>query len=76
MNLSSITEEYVAKISNRDIINLHYRLHQVYHLNKNKNYNKNESLINKTHSVIVAEMASRKIRHNTNLESALEALFN
>lgn len=74
MNGYQITHESVARIENRDLLNQHYRIHQMYRVWKREN--KNLDVLKKKHSIVVSEMQKRGINHTTNLEHAIEALFN
>lgn len=75
MKLSKIDKRSLSESTNRDLLNLHYRIHQLYRLCEIKKSNLDVRVLKEKHKVIVSEMTSRNIRHTTNLEHAIEAIF-
>lgn len=75
MKLVQVTTETVNRSTNRDLLNMHYQIHQIYRLVKLERSNMSKDILQEKHLVIVQEMKKRKIRHNTTLEQALEAIF-
>jgi hypothetical protein len=76
MKLIQITTKTVSKITNRELLNLHYRIHQLYRLWKLKKTKIDADMLRDKHKIVTLEMKKRNIRHTTNLEHAIEALFN
>ena len=75
MKLSQITAETLTKINNRSLLNLHFRIHQLYRLWKLKQTKIDVAMLKDKHRLVVSEMKTRGIRHTTNLEQAIEAIF-
>ena len=75
MRLAQITEKSIFDVSNRELLNLHYRIHQLYRLSELKQSKIDSTILTEKHSIVVAKMKNRNIRHTTNLEHAIEALF-
>jgi hypothetical protein len=70
-----ITTTTAKKASNKELLNLHYRIHQLHRLGELKRIKIDMEMLKEKHSIIASEMTSRKIRHTTSLEQAMEALF-
>ena len=62
MKLKDINKRSIRRVSNQELLMLHYRLHQLYSLNhKNKRV---AELIVEKHKIVVAEMLRRGMKHN------------
>lgn len=61
MKLENISAESIKTISNRELVALHFRIHQLWAQRKYKKMN--VSLLKQKHEIIVAEMTRRGLRH-------------
>ena len=75
MKLEHINEQSVSEVSKRELLNLHYRIHQINRLYKLEQSNVDIDMLKEKHAVVGTEMLKRKIRHSTSLEHAIEAIF-
>jgi hypothetical protein len=75
MKLAEITASSLSTVTNRELLNLHFRIHQLYRLWKLKRSNIDAEMLKEKHCLVAAEMKKRGIRHTTNLEQAIEAIF-
>ena len=65
MKINDITEESVKTISDKELLSLHYRLHQQYGLAKKRNDLKTAKFIKSKHKIVIAEMAQRLKDHKS-----------
>lgn len=68
MTLDRITPESLEKISNKELLNLHIRVHQLYSLAVIRNNKDLANELYRTHGYIVSEMSKRKIKHSSPLK--------
>lgn len=68
MTIDRITPESLEKISNKELLNLHIRVHQLYSLALMRNNKDLADELYRTHGYIVNEMLKRKIKHSSNLD--------
>ncbi len=69
MRLDEVDKSSLKKIPNKELVNMHYRTHQLHSLHKKK-HPINRSYLKfliKTHDTIVKEMLDRNINHNSPL---------
>jgi len=71
MKLKIITPEELEKISNKELISLHYRTHQLYSLSLKKDSILLLSLLKCTHNIISEEMKKRGLTHLSLIERYL-----
>jgi hypothetical protein len=66
MKLKDITLDSVQPLSNREIVSIHRRIHQLYTLAIAKKSNKEYvGLLVKSHRIVSNEMKKRKLQHRT-----------
>jgi len=65
MKLSDISYSSLKKVSTKELVNLHRRLHQLYSLQKKRN--KDITQLVKIHNIITKEIKDRKLKHYSNL---------
>jgi len=66
MKLTDITKQSVKKVSNKELVSLHHRLHQLFTVAISRKSSKEliEFLI-KVHNIIAGEMKKRNLQHRT-----------
>jgi hypothetical protein len=69
MKLIELNSESLKKVSNKELISLHRRIHQLYFLEKRKN--KDTKQLKIYHDLILNEIKNRKLNHKSNLESTM-----
>ncbi len=68
MNIYDINKESIKQISNKELILLHYRLHQLYGAyvkKQNLKINKLKNFLKKAHEIIIKEMETRNLKHSS-----------
>lgn len=68
MNIYDINKKSIEHISNKELVLLHYRIHQLYGHYKNKKSLKIDQLkkfLKKAHIIIIEEMENRGLKHNS-----------
>ena len=65
MNISNVNKNSIKKISNTELLNLHYRIHQLYTNAKKVNNKKMMIFYNEKHDILVAEMNQRGLKHKS-----------
>ena len=65
MKLTQITTQSIKKVSNREVLNLHYRIHQLWGQRKTKKID--TKLLREKHDIVVIEMKRRGMNHTTPL---------
>jgi len=76
MILKDVHPETVKHISNKELLNLHYRTHQLYSVAKKKHKPEFQKFLISVHTVIMKEMLSRGLTHKTDiLEGYLKVLY-
>ena len=74
MKLSEVNINTIKKVSDKELLNLHYRLHQLYqNAKKNNNIDKIKEY-KRIHNIVIKEMDRRKLKHKSPLR-LLEFLF-
>jgi len=78
MKLINVTSSSVKKITNKELLNMHRRCHQLYVVAKKRNNKNLIKLVQTKHSVLVKEMLSRKMKHSSPLttSSSLKLISN
>lgn len=71
MEIHKITQNTISKVSNKELVNMHYRIHQQYSLAKKKNDKQKMTKLKEKHEIVVKEMKKRGINHNSILENYL-----
>jgi len=80
MRLEQITPETIKVVSNRELVALHFRIHQLWAQRKYKKMN--VKLLKEKHAIIISEMKNRGLIHKehvmkrmmSKLETYLEGL--
>lgn len=68
MNIYDINKDTIRSISNKELILIHYRVHQLYGTYKNKKSQKIDKLkifLKKAHVIIMDEMKNRDLNHSS-----------
>lgn len=63
MKIVDININSLSKVSDKELLNLHWRCHQLYISFKKKNNVKGMALLKSKHDIIVKEMKKRKMKH-------------
>lgn len=71
MRLESITEITIRKVSDKELLNLHYRIHQLYSLAKKRNDKNSMYFLKGKHKIVAKEMETRGIKHVSPIDSTL-----
>lgn len=72
MQHSEISEKSLQQISDTKLVNLHFKMHQLYGIFiKRKDVNSKNELI-KAHNIVVRELEKRNLDHKTPLPTTLE----
>jgi len=80
MKLDSVTAETIKDITNSELTNLHWRIHQLWAQKKYKKMN--VSILKSAHTIVIGEMKARGLNHiedamkkmTSKLETYLEGL--
>lgn len=67
MKLANVTTGSVRKISNKELLSLHWRMHQLYTVAKKRGNKKLVILLKEKHKILVDEMKRRGIKHQSSL---------
>lgn len=67
MKIVDINNNSISKVSDKELINLHWRIHLLYKQFKKKNDSKSVLNLERKHELIVKEMKKRGYKHNTPL---------
>lgn len=68
MNIYDINKKSIEHISNKELVLLHYRIHQLYGAYVGKQSSKIDNLkkfLKNVHKIIIEEMESRDLKHNS-----------
>jgi len=77
MKLHEINKISIKKISNKELLRLHSRVHQLYGAAKKRKVNPDFiNFLKNIHKTMVNEMTRRKMKHKSLLESYLISLNN
>lgn len=68
MKLIDINSNSISKVSNKELLNMHYRCHQQYILAQKYHNKPLMSLAYKAHSIIIREMKKRHLNHQSPLK--------
>jgi len=72
MKLYDLNKKSIKKISNKELLRLHSRTHQLWGASKKRKVNPDFiNFLRNTHKLIVDEMIRRKMKHKSLLESYL-----
>ena len=75
MTLKDVHPETISKVSNKELLNLHYRTHQLYTVAKKNHKPEFQKFLVSVHTVIMKEMLRRGLTHKTDiLEGYLKLL--
>ena len=67
MKISEIDSKSVRKMTDKELINLHWRIHLLYKTFKKKNDKEALEILKAKHEILVKEMKRRGIKHNSPL---------
>jgi len=67
MKLEDINETSIRKVSKVELLNLHFRIHQLYTQAKNRNNKKQMMFLKDKHDITAKEMERRGIKHKSPL---------
>lgn len=67
MTLKDVNPESLKKVSNQELLNLHYRTHQLYTVAKKQKKEKFQKFLISVHTPIMNEMLKRGMVHKTDL---------
>ena len=76
MQVSEINAKSVKKISDKELLNMHRRCHQLYHIYRKSFYQNKAKMIEKAHHDIVIEMKRRDMNHKSPLKYFHETIDN
>lgn len=77
MKLIDINKSSIKKITNKELVRIHIRIHQLYGVSKKRKINlKFLIFLKNVHILIVDEMTRRGIKHKSVLENYILSLFN
>jgi len=68
MKIEEINEKSIKKISDRELLNLHYRTHQLYQNAKKRNDQDAMTKYKYYHNIIIKEIERRKLNHRSPLK--------
>lgn len=71
MKLIDITPEFVRKLTNKQVLEMHRKVHMLYVLAKRRENQKQIKFLKDKHRVLVGEMEKRKMRHQSNLSRSM-----
>lgn len=77
MNIYDINKETIKSISNKELISLHYRIHQLYGNYKSKKspkINELKKILKNAHKLIIKEMEYRNLHHRSVIKSYLKKI--
>jgi len=67
MNIYDVNKKSIKTISNKELILIHYRVHQLYGTyKKSQKIDKLKIFLKNAHKIIIKEMESRNLKHNSN----------
>ena len=67
MKLSELNHDSLKDLSNKEVLNIHYRIHQLYSIASRRDSKEIMSNLRKAHSLIVSEFKKRGMIHNSPL---------
>lgn len=68
MNIYDVNKKSIKQISNKELLLIHYRIHQLHGAYKNKQSPKIDELkkfLKKIHKIVIDEMDSRHLKHDS-----------
>ena len=75
MKIIDINSNSVKKISNKELVNMHRRIHQLYTLSKKREMSNDFSkILYRAHNILVNEIDKRGLNHKSNLNEEFEFL--
>lgn len=74
MKLIDITSDSINNLSNKELLNLHWRIHQLYiHKIRTSLSDEFKKMLIQKHQILVVEMTKRNMKHKT---AIIEAYLN
>lgn len=74
MKITEINPESVKTISDRELLNMHRRCHQLYTMYRRSHWKNKSEMIKTAHIDIVNEMERRGMKHNSPLKYLNETI--
>jgi len=72
MNIDQINKDSIKKVSDKELLNIHYRIHQLYSVAKKRNNKPQMKLFEAKHTIVANQMIARGMKHKSPINTSLK----